>query len=265
MTSRIEHTFARAKKERRACLIPFIMGGDPDLKTTALLLEALPGAGADIIEIGIPFSDPMADGPVIQAAGKRALAAGTTVPKIIELVKNFRKKNGDTPIILMGYYNPIYCYGADKFCKDAATAGADGIILVDLPPEEEDELRPSLDAAGLKLIRLVAPTSDDQRLKRLTASAGGFIYYISITGITGAMGAEARELKQKIDHLHSFTSLPVAAGFGIKTPQQAREAAAAADAVVVGSALVETIAQTKNSADAVKAAAAFIGELAKRL
>lgn len=265
MTNRIENTFARLKQEKRAGLIPFIMGYDGGAAMTAALLDALPKAGADIIEIGVPFSDPMADGPTIQAAGKRALDAGATVAGILKLVKDFRKKNAYTPIILMGYFNPIYCYGNEKFCKDAVAAGADGIIVVDLPPEEEGEIKPYLDASGLKLIRLVAPTSTGARLKLLADSASGFIYYISITGITGAKTAETGDLKKKLGALRSVTKLPIAVGFGIKTAAQAKQAAAFADAVVVGSALVAKIAKTKNKTAAVKAATGFIKELAKAL
>lgn len=265
MTDRIEKTFAQLKTENRAALIPFIMGYDPDAATTAALLEALPDAGADIIEIGVPFSDPMADGPVIQAAGRRALAAGATVAGILELVKNFRKKFADVPIILMGYFNPIYRYSSSTFCKDASAAGVDGIILVDLPPEEEQEIKPYLDATGLKFIRLIAPTSGDNRLPLLVKSASGFVYYISVTGITGAKSADANALKKQIDHLRTFTKLPIAVGFGIKTTQQAKQVAAFSDAVVVGSALVDAIAHQKGKSAAVKAAVTFVGDLAKGL
>ncbi|MDE3015312.1 MAG: tryptophan synthase subunit alpha [Pseudomonadota bacterium] len=265
MTSRIEKTFARLRAEKRAALIPFVMGYDPDAKTSAAVLDALPEAGADIVEIGMPFSDPVADGPVIQAAGLRALKAGATVSGILELVREFRKKHANTPVILMGYFNPVYRYGCERFCQDAVAAGADGIILVDLPPEEEQEMRPHLEATGLKLIRLVAPTSGDDRLPLLAKSASGFIYYISITGITGAQAADALELKTKVDHLRKFTALPVAVGFGIKTPRQAAQAASCADAVVVGSALVDAVAHQKDRAHAVKAASAFVRELAEAL
>lgn len=265
MTDHIELLFARLKKENRAALIPFIMGYDPDKGTTAVLLDALPEAGADIIEIGIPFSDPMADGPVIQAAGKRALAAGATVTGILELVRDFRRKHTQTPIILMGYFNPVYRFGCEKFCREAVAAGVDGLILVDLPPEEEQEIRLHLDTSGLKLIRLIAPTSTDARLSSLAKSASGFVYYISITGITGAKTADAGELKKKVEHLRRFTPLPVAVGFGIKTPQQVKQAASVADAVVVGSALVDAIAHQKDKAHAVKAATVFVQELARGL
>lgn len=261
MSERIENIFAKLRAEKRSALITFVMGYDPDAKTCEAVLDALPEAGADIIEIGMPFSDPMADGPVIQAAGLRALKSGATVKGILELVRDFRKKHAETPIILMGYFNPVYRYGCERFCKDAVAAGADGMILVDLPPEEEQEIRPHLDSTGLKLIRLIAPTSGDDRLKLLAKSASGFVYYISITGITGAKTGDPRELKSKIDHIRTFTSLPVAAGFGIKTPQQAAEAARAADAVVVGSVLVDAIAHQKDKTHAVKAAVAFVREL----
>ncbi|MDE3059389.1 MAG: tryptophan synthase subunit alpha [Pseudomonadota bacterium] len=265
MSDRIEKTFACLRAEKSAALIPFIMSYDPDAETTAALLEALPAAGAGLIEIGMPFSDPMADGPVIQAAGKRALDAGATVSGILELVRNFRKKNNDTPIILMGYFNPVYRYGNETFCKDAASAGVDGLILVDLPPEEEHEIRPYLDESGIRLIRLIAPTSDDARLKLLTASASGFVYYISVTGITGAKSADQETLKKKIAHLRRFTALPVAAGFGIKTPEQAKQAAEHADAVVVGSALVDVISKAKGKDAVVKAATGFVRSLAEAL
>jgi tryptophan synthase alpha chain len=263
VSDRIEKKFAEVKKQSRAALIPFIMGGDPDAAATAELLAALPGAGADIIEIGMPFSDPMADGPVIEAAGKRALAKGMDVAGILELVRGFRKKNEGTPIILMGYFNPVYRYGNEKFCTDAAGAGVDGLILVDLPPEEEQEMQPYLSATGLKLIRLIAPTSVETRLPLLAKSASGFIYYISVAGITGAKTATASDLKKNIDRLRQATNLPIAVGFGIKTPQQVREVAQVADAVVVGSALVDLIG--KSGKDAVSAASRFVSELAKGL
>lgn len=240
------------------------MGYDPDARTTSAILEALPAAGADLIEIGIPFSDPMADGPVIQAAGLRALKAGATVAGILALVKEFRRKNNDTPVILMGYFNPIYRYGGERFCKDAASAGVDGLILVDLPPEEEDEIRPALDASGIRLIRLIAPTSGSGRLDRLCASASGFVYYISVAGITGAKSANAATLQTKLAQLRQHTRLPVAVGFGIKTSAQVREVAAISDAVVVGSALVDAISRAKGEA-AVKAASDFVSDLAKGL
>lgn len=265
VTKRIERAFARAQSEKRAALIPFIMGYDPDAATTSAVLDALPGAGADIIEIGMPFSDPMADGPVIQAAGQRALAAGAKVSKILELVREFRKKHPEVPIILMGYFNPIYHYGNERFCRDAAAAGVDGLIIVDLPPEEEQEMTPYMQAAGLKLIRLVTPTSVKDRLRLLADSASGFIYYVSVTGITGAKSADAGALEQQLVNLRQHTALPVAVGFGIKTAEQVKAMAQFADAVVVGSALVDTLAKTEGVAAKVDAAKQFIGELAAGL
>ncbi len=261
MTTRIQNTFAKLKGQKRTALIPFIMGYDPDEQTSAKILAALPAAGADIIEIGMPFSDPMADGAVIQAAGIRALKAGATVVKIIAMVREFRKNNNETPIILMGYFNPVYRYGVEKFCKDAVSAGVDGIIIVDLPPEEESEIRPHLTATGLDLIRLIAPTSGDDRLPMLTASASGFVYYISITGITGAKTADSGALKKQIEHLREFTKLPIAVGFGIKTQQQVSDVSKFSDAVVVGSALVDAI---HNADDKVQAATKFINSLTNK-
>jgi tryptophan synthase alpha chain len=259
--TRIEKTFA-ALKGKRAALIPFIMAGDPDIKTTLALLEILAAKGADIIEIGMPFSDPMADGPVIEAAGKRALANGVHIRSILDTVSVFRKKNQTTPIVLMGYFNPVYAYGNERFCKDAAAAGVDGLIIVDLPPEE-DELRPYLAATGLDLIRLIAPTSHATRLPLLAKSASGFVYYISVAGITGVKSANAGALKQQMDNLRKYTPLPIAVGFGIKTPEQASEVGAFADAVVVGSALVDVIYTAGDNA--VDAAGDFVAKLAKSL
>lgn len=261
MTKRIEQKFAQLHAENRTALIPFIMGYDPDAETSAKILAALPASGADIIEIGMPFSDPMADGVVIQEAGWRALASGASVVGIIELVRNFRVANNETPIILMGYFNPVYRYGVEKFCKDAVNAGVDGIILVDLPPEEDAEIRPYLNSTGLKLIRLIAPTSDDYRLPILAKSATGFVYYISITGITGAKVADNNILKAQVEHLREFTSLPVAVGFGIKTATQVEEVSQFADAVVVGSALVDAIHKAE---DKVKAASDFVKSLLQK-
>jgi tryptophan synthase alpha chain len=262
MTTRIEKTFARLKDQKRTALIPFIMGYDPDARISAEILAALPSAGADIIEIGMPFSDPMADGAVIQAAGLRALQAGGTITGIIEMVREFRKTNNETPLILMGYFNPVYRYGVEKFCKDVVDAGVDGVIIVDLPPEEEDEIRPHLSAAGLNLIRLIAPTSDDERLKLLAASASGFVYYIAIAGVTGAKTADIDTLKNQVENLRRFTNLPIAAGFGIKTSRQANDVSRFSDAVVVGSALVDAIYKAD---DKIKAAKDFIYSLKSAL
>ena len=262
MTNRIEQKFAELRAEKRAALITFIMGYDPDLATSEALLAALPAAGADMIEIGMPFSDPMADGAVIQAAGIRALAAGATLAGIIDLVSEFRKKDAKTPIILMGYFNPVYRYGEEKFCHDAVNAGVDGVILVDLPPEEEAEIRPFLTRTGLNLIRLIAPTSDDNRLPMLAKSASGFVYYISVAGITGAKSADPAELAEKLEHIRGVTSLPIAVGFGIKNRVQVEEIAKISDAVVVGSALVDIIAHAGGGEKTVKAATDFVRELA---
>ena len=262
MTARIKQLFEHTKAENRAALITFIMGGDPDIDTTLALLDGLSQSGADIIEIGIPFSDPMADGPVIEAAGKRAIAKGITLKKILGAVQQFRQNNNATPIILMGYYNPIYRYGVSGFCKDASAAGVDGLIIVDLPPEEELEIVPHLDATNLRLIRLVAPTSNEERMKKITASASGFVYYISVTGVTGAATAKDDDLAARLEILRKNTPLPVAVGFGIKTAEQVNAAAKHADAVVVGSALVKIIAESK---DAVSAASIFVKGLASGL
>jgi tryptophan synthase alpha chain len=258
MSDRIAEKFAALKKAKRKGLITFIMGGDPNLAHCQRLLDTLPKAGADLIEIGMPFSDPMADGPAIQAAGLRALKSGTKVKGILSLVKNFRKKDAATPLILMGYYNPIYRYGVEKFCKDAATAGADGVILVDLPPEEEEEFTMHATPHGLHLIRLIAPTTDDARLIKLTQHAGGFLYCISVAGITGAKSADAKVLAGRLKVIRVRSALPLAVGFGIKTPAQAKESASFSDAVVVGSALVEKVKKPKE-------ALAFVKSLRKAL
>lgn len=265
MTRRIEAVFEKTRAANRAALIPFIMGYDPDRETMQAVLDALPGAGADIIEIGIPFSDPMADGPVIQAAGLRALAAGAKLAGILQLVREFRRTHAEVPVILMGYFNPIYHYGNERFCEDAAEAGVDGLILVDLPPEEEQEMTPHMEKAGLKLIRLAAPTSGEERLKLLADSASGFIYYISVLGITGAKSADADALRQQIQALRRHTELPVAVGFGIKTPEQAKAMSGFADAVVVGSALVDSIAQSAGKDAKVETARSFVKALAAGL
>ena len=262
MSQRIEAVFAKTRAANRAALIPFIMGFDPDRETTLAVLDVLATSGADLIEIGIPFSDPMADGPVIQAAGLRALAAGAKVAGILEVVREFRKKHAEVPIILMGYFNPIYHYGNERFCNDAATAGVDGLIVVDLPPEEELEMTPFMETVGLKLIRLVTPTSVKDRLKLLADSASGFIYYVSVTGITGAQSANAEELEQQVAGVRKHTSLPVAVGFGIKTAAQVKAMAAFADAVVVGSVLVDALAKISGKEAKVTAAKRFIAELA---
>jgi len=258
MTTRITKTFANLKQEKRSGLIPFIMACDPDKSTSQKILESLASSGASLIELGIPFSDPMADGKTIQAAGRRALAAGASLKTILEMVKAFRKANSDTPLILMGYYNPIYRYGAEAFSKDAVAAGVDGVIIVDLPPEEEDEFQPHAEKAGLTFVRLIAPTTLDERLKTILKTARGFLYYVAVAGVTGAKSADPAILKARIAHLRQFTDLPIAVGFGIKNPDQVKEVGAFADAVVVGSSLVNEIA---NSAKPVEAATTMVKAL----
>jgi tryptophan synthase alpha chain len=240
--SRIDRRFAALKAEGRAGLVTFVTAGDPDLATSEALLARLPAAGADVIELGMPFSDPMADGPSIQAAGLRALKAGTKLAAILGAVARFRKADTATPIVLMGYYNPVFRYGVDRFVKDAATAGVDGLIIVDLPPEESDELTPQARAAGLDFIRLTAPTSDDARLPRVLEAASGFVYHVAIAGITGTRSADPADVAKAVERLKRHTGLPVAVGFGIKTPDQAAAIARITDAAVVGSAIVDTIA-----------------------
>ena len=241
--TRIADTFAHCKTEKRAAFIPFIMGGDPNLETCVHLLDTLAGAGADIIELGIPFSDPMADGPVIEAAGNRALAAGTTLTTILDIARIFRAKHSTTPLVLMGYLNPIYIYGYENFARDARAAGVDGIIIVDLPPEEAHELEPALTEHHIALVRLIAPTSVPDRLPLLTKGASGYLYYISITGITGAGAASSAEVDKQIAAIRAVTDLPISVGFGIKTPEDVAKFAPLADGVVVGSSLVKLIAE----------------------
>lgn len=250
MSGRIERRFQALSEEGRSGLVTFTMMGDPDIETSFEILSGLPAAGADIIEIGSPFTDPMADGPVIQVAGLRALKAGITLEKTIGLVRRFREADNDTPLILMGYYNPIYIYGVERFLGDALDAGLDGLIIVDLPPEEDGELcLPALEA-GLAFIRLTAPTTDDARLPRVLANSSGFVYYISITGITGADGASSSSVEAAVARLRRHTDLPVVVGFGIKTPDQAAAVAESADAAVVGSAIISAIESSLSDAGA---------------
>ncbi len=239
--SRVERRFAALQAQGRGGLVTFITAGDPDAETSFQILSGLPEAGADIVELGMPFSDPMADGPAIQAASLRALGAGMTLKGTLELVARFRAQDDETPVILMGYYNPIYSYGVDRFLVDARGAGVDGLIIVDLPPEEDVELcQPALDA-GLHWIRLATPTTDDKRMPVVLANTSGFVYYVSIMGITGTRSATAEAVRQAIERLRRHTNLPVAVGFGIKTPEQAAEVANVADAAVVGSALIDRL------------------------
>jgi tryptophan synthase alpha chain len=244
--SRIEKRFAALKKEGRAGLIAYLTAGDPDAETSTRLFEGVAAAGADLIEIGMPFSDPMADGPLIQAAGMRALKSGMTLRKTLALVRHLRARDPDTPYVLMGYYNPIYRYGAEAFAKDAVAAGVDGLIIVDLPPEEDPELAGPARRAGLDLVRLATPTSDAARLPTIVDRASGFLYYVAIAGITGTRSADAGAVREAVARLRKFTDLPVAVGFGIKNPEQAAEVAEAADAAVVGSSLVDRLAQNLN-------------------
>ncbi|QOG16157.1 MULTISPECIES: tryptophan synthase subunit alpha [Bradyrhizobium] len=247
MTTRIDTRFAELKKAGRSAFVTYVMAGDPDLTTSLNIVKALPKAGADVIELGIPFTDPMADGPSIQAAGLRALKNGMTLKKTLELVRDFRKDDNVTPLVLMGYYNPIYIYGVDKFLADAKTAGVDGLIIVDLPPEEDDELCIPALKAGLNFIRLATPTTDDKRLPAVLANTSGFVYYVSIAGITGAAAADANAVGAAVARIKRHTKLPICVGFGIRTPEAARAIAEKADGSVVGTALVDAL---KNSLDA---------------
>jgi len=240
--SRIASRFAALRREGRSALIPFVEAWDPDAATSMALLRGMPGAGADLIEIGMPFTDPMADGPTIQAAGKRALKAGVKMPHTLAMVRAFRREDDATPIVLMGYLNPILSYEPKRFCTDAAAAGVDGLIVVDLPTEEADLLLPHAGENGLDVIRLIAPTSDERRLPLVLAGSSGFVYYVSITGITGTRTATAEHLAEAIPRVRKVTELPIAVGFGVRSPEQAATVARAADGAVVASALIDTLA-----------------------
>ncbi len=241
--TRIDHRFAALRKENRGGLAVFVTAGDPDPRTSAEILRGLPAAGADFIELGMPFSDPMADGPAIQKSSQRALKSGATLKKTLKLVADFRTRDGQTPIILMGYYNPVYIFGVEAFLSEAKAAGVDGLIIVDLPPEEENEICLPSQTAGINFIYLTAPTTGESRLPRVVKNASGFVYFVSITGITGTASARIEDIREAIERLHRHTCLPIAVGFGIKTPEQAAEVAAVADAAVVGSALVGKITE----------------------
>jgi tryptophan synthase alpha chain len=241
VTTRIDARFAELAKEGRSAFVTYVMAGDPDPATSLDIVKALPKAGADIIEFGVPFTDPMADGPSIQAAGLRALKAGMTLKKTLETVRGFRKENDTTPLVLMGYYNPIYIYGVDKFLIDAKAAGVDGLIIVDLPPEEDDELCIPALKAGLNFIRLATPTTDDKRLPAVLANTSGFVYYVSIAGITGAAAPDSNVVGDAVARIKRHTPLPVCVGFGIRTSDAARSIAERADGSVVGTALVDAL------------------------
>jgi tryptophan synthase alpha chain len=241
VTTRIDARFAQLAKEGRSAFVTYVMAGDPDPATSLEVIKALPKAGADVIELGIPFTDPMADGPSIQAAGLRALKVGMTLKKTLELVHGFRKDDNTTPLVLMGYYNPIYIYGVDKFLADAKSAGVDGLIVVDLPPEEDTELCIPALKAGLNFIRLATPTTDDKRLPAVLANTSGFVYYVSVTGITGGASADSKVVGNAVARIKRHTDLPVCVGFGIRTPDAARAIAERADGSVVGTALVDAL------------------------
>jgi len=268
MNTRIDRRFAALNAEGRAALMTFTMTGDPDYETSLAIVKALPKAGADLIELGMPFTDPMADGPAIQAAGVRALKGGQRLTKTLALVREFRKGDNTTPIVLMGYYNPIYIYGVDKFIADAKGAGVDGFIVVDLPPEEDEELCLPTLKAGLNFIRLATPTTDEKRLPVVLNNTSGFVYYVSITGITGSTAPDASRVAAAVNRIKRHTKLPVAVGFGVKTAEQARAIAGGADGVVVGSALVDALARTLDSSgkaglNTVKAVTTVVSTLAE--
>jgi tryptophan synthase alpha chain len=268
MATRIDALFTKLKREGRSAFVTFLMAGDPDPETSLQIIKSLPKAGADLIEIGMPFTDPMADGPSIQAAGLRALNAGMTLKRTLELVRGFRKDDDATPLVLMGYYNPIYIYGVDKFLADAKSAGVDGLIIVDLPPEEDTELCVPALKAGLNFIRLATPTTDDRRLPAVLANTSGFVYYVSITGITGAAAADSTAVGEAVARIKRHTNLPVCVGFGIRTPQAAQAIAGHADGAVVGTALVDALrgsldAEGRATARTVTAVAELAASLAQ--
>jgi tryptophan synthase alpha chain len=259
---RLDARFAKLREEGRAGLVTFTMAGDPDFDTALAIARALPQAGADVIEIGMPFSDPMADGPAIQAAGLRALAGGMTLARTLDLVAAFRAGDRDTPVVLMGYFNPIDSFGAERFAARAAEAGADGLIIVDLPPEEAQELQPHAERHGLAMIRLATPTTDERRLQVVLNGASGFLYYVAVQGITGTKAAVAGSVAEAVARIRKHAKLPIAAGFGIRTPEQAAAMAQGVDAVVVGTAVVDVIAKSPDRAAAVRHVAGFVGSLA---
>jgi tryptophan synthase alpha chain len=265
--TRIDRRFIALKKQERAALVTFVTAGDPDYDTSLAIAQALPGAGADVIELGMPFSDPMADGPAIQASGLRALRAGQTMVRTLDMVRRFRERDDDTPIVLMGYYNPIYSYGNDRFLADARAAGVDGLIVVDLPPEEDDELCLPALKSGLNFIRLATPTTDDHRLPAVLANTSGFVYYVSILGITGTAAPDTAKVATAVKRIKRHTILPVAVGFGVRAAEQARAIGKEADGVVVGSALVNAVRdslddQGRATAKTIAAVTGLVAELA---
>jgi tryptophan synthase alpha chain len=268
MTPRIDRRFAALQAEGRAALVTFLTAGDPDGETSLAILRALPAAGADVVELGMPFSDPMADGPAIQMSSQRAIRAGQTLTRTLAMVRAFRQGDDATPIVLMGYYNPIYVYGVERFLVDAKSAGVDGLIVVDLPPEEDEELCLPALKAGLNFIRLATPTTDDKRLPAVLANTSGFVYYISVTGITGAAAPDPRKVAGAVSRIKRHTKLPVAVGFGVRTAEQAAAIAAGADGVVVGSALVSALKASldqndKATAKTVTVVVNLVAELAR--
>ena len=267
-TTRIDRRMAKLKAEGRPALVTYFMGGDPDYDTSLSIMKALPKAGSDIIELGMPFSDPMADGPAIQAAGLRALKAGQTLARTLEMAREFRKDDNDTPIVMMGYYNPIYIYGVDRFLTDAVASGIDGLIVVDLPPEMDNELCIPALKAGINFIRLATPTTDDKRLPKVLQNTSGFVYYVSMTGITGSALADTSKVAEAVARIKAHTDLPVCVGFGVKTAEQARTIGASADGVVVGTAIVNAVANVigpkgEKTADPAEAVATLVNGLSQ--
>jgi tryptophan synthase alpha chain len=262
-TSRLEHCFAALKQQNRPALVSYLTAGDPDAVTSRRLLHGLPKAGVDIIELGMPFSDPMADGPAIQKAALRALSNGQTQAKTLEMVRRFREEDSTTPIVLMGYYNPIFCYGVERFLTDAAKAGVDGLIVVDLPPEHDEELCTPAAQHGIDFIRLATPTTDAKRLPKVLANASGFIYYVSVAGVTGGSAPTPERLEGAVNQLRAHTELPIAVGFGIRTAEQAATIGRFSDAVVVGSALVDCIENANTPDEAVERVHGLASELAE--
>ena len=265
MTARLDLRFKRVAADRRAALLTFIMAGDPNLETSSAILAALPGAGADIVELGMPFSDPIADGPAIQGAGRRALQANQTLRATLRMAERFRAADPDTPLVLMGYYNPIYVYGVEAFLRDAKAAGVDGLIVVDCPPEEDDEVCLPARDAGLAFIRLVAPTTSEVRLPAILGNTAGFVYFVSITGVTGAAAPDAKVVAEAVARLKRRTDLPVAVGFGVKNAESAQAIAEAADGVVVGSSIVEAIRLSLDRGAATSSTVAGAIELVNKL